>query len=164
MSVVDPTVVWSQIGAAVEAMYLLLKDRGLPEHPVTGEVPQVLLGWDPMDSVAEYVTVVTSPEQTLNEWARMGPAGRDEEFVIDVLVRSQVPAEFDELQAWHRITDLVVEVQKGLYRVSDGKPVSLGFPNERRTGRAQAVDQRLELVDSSWVGRGIVRTAHSARI
>ncbi len=166
MPSVDPSIRSSRVGETVEALFLMydaLRDAGeFPTHPVTGLVPELLLGRDPFN-LPEYLTVVTNPDETSNQWTLAGPASREEFFTIDVAIRTLSAGEFDQLVLWRRLRTLTEFAETALYDVDNGRPKRFNVPGLSSMTRAAAIAMGIVQPDGSgWTGASVLRVEFQA--
>lgn len=162
MSTHNPYIRGSRLCQAIRKLYEKLRDDVHFPPDAAGTVPEVFLGWDPLDTVPEYVTVIAAPEESFLQWSRMGPPGSEEEILVEVAIRVQSPS-MEILDAWDRLAEIINAVESVAFDKTTQKVAPIGFDNEVRTGHVQAVEPRLEQADTGWIGRGTVRFRFKAR-
>jgi hypothetical protein len=130
----------SRIFDAGRCLYLKLSDPGLfPPHPRTNIEPKVTFGDENPDKGAEKICIVAASigDEADQEWARLGPPGRDERFNLLVVGRSLVPAPNQTvLDVWNRLEELADVVQDVLFDRVGMNTVALGFDGEAQVGHA----------------------------
>lgn len=160
MVAANPNIVTSRLGPTVLALFDLIEAAAeagtIPAHPVIGKTPHVLFGHDPFN-LPEYVTVIANPDETSNEWARLGPASRDETFTVSIGIRSMVRNSTDPRAVWERTTELAAAVELLLYDTTTGRPIRLDVPNLAPVQRVRALDQALIPQDGGmWHGAALL--------
>lgn len=145
-----------------------LESAAWPPHPTTNETPNVGVGnsYDPTKDEylsAEAIDVVYRVgDNATIEWNRVSPAGRREEFDVDVYVRTNVPGALRE-DVWARLEALSEVVQSVTY-----DPATRAFtaPGERpwsiELGGLSRVAPQAWRTDEGWIGDCIVTfTVHT---
>lgn len=170
MSSIDPTVKTSRAIDATLCLFDRLGEINLPVHPVYKKTPGLFLFLDPGWEEREYIVVQTNNDQAVSEWNQSSPAGAEERFVLDVVIRSMYP-ETDPNDpntavraVLERLEVLADGVQSVTWDPATSKPKAIGFRNEIITGRHVAVETELGRTTEGIVGAVVVRFGLSAQI
>ena len=111
----------SRVFACWEALYDVLNESNWSPHPSTGELPTIVFG-DTTDPTNDMVIVEGVPaDAPTQEWATMGSPSQDEQFVLRVLVGSNVPG-LTQAEVFARVADLADVVQAALRDQTTGRP------------------------------------------
>lgn len=160
----------SRVFAAIIRIAADLEQAPWPLHPTTNEVPTVGVGdsQNPKPDeteVGEFVDVIHRVEDDAAvEWARV--QGRDENFLIEVYIRSSVLGQ-DRATAWRRLAELAEVPQALYYIIPPTGPAQFRppqFDGVAALGGLVRVTPQMWRTDSGWAGDCIVTFRISARI
>lgn len=130
----------SRVFEAGLAIYERLDAEGqFPPHPLLAKPPLVEFGNMNPDNGAEKVCIMLDPEETLNAWARLSPAGRDEPMVFAVIGYSYVPNMKDTVAVWRRLGEISGAIEDVLFDRVTRTVIELGFDGEVPVHRASGV-------------------------
>lgn len=154
----------SRTFAVLAAVHAELEAQAWPTN-AEGGTPVIVFGdtFGVFESSREAVGVSLSVDDGLIEWARMGPAGRDETFTVDVVARTSLPGRTGT-QCLSRLEDLSEVVEDVLFDTTNRVPRVLsvdGIVNLTRVGR---VAPQVIGTDEGYVGIVTVSMSVQARI
>jgi len=140
-----------------------------PPHPATNRLPTV----NPADypDADESIVIVsrTADDDTVAEWLTMGQRGRDERYIVDVIVTTQV-AGTSWVDMMSRLSELT-EVVLAVYTDDNGQfvpPGGVDTDGENThgiwTGMANAERSNQWGTDEGWCGQCRVALRIAARI
>lgn len=148
----------SRVFVAWRALHGLLQAAQYP-----GAQPAVQFGVHINDSSRETIGVVPRIEDPEIEWARVSPAGRDERFPLDVIIRTSIPGVSSE-QVVDRLEQLANAVQEQIHDVDTAKFKPLDFLGTVALGGVVSVAPELRRDGEGWIGACTVTVAIVARI
>lgn len=143
-----------------------IADADWPTHGDTLARPDVGFGLDESpDRADERVQVVDHVEDDASiEWARFSPGGRDERFLVDIVIDSTVPGQ-SRVAARARIRELA-EVVQGVFYTPD--PPDYDPPTAPDwwlpIGGVSRVTYQIWHDGEGWVGQSVVTVAVATRI
>lgn len=166
-----PVATSSRVFEAIAQITADLDGAAWPPHEVTNEKPTIGVGdsQNPQPNeteVGEFVDVLYRVEEDAAvEWSRI--SGREEEFLVDVYIRSSVLGS-DRPAAWVRLGQLA-EVVQGLYVSWDGTRRQAVFTPPDFVGVAKLgglvrVTPQMWRTDEGWAGDCIVTFRIHARL
>lgn len=134
--------------------------------PANGQSPVILFG-DPFgetESGREWIGIVFDIENADREWARMSPAGRDENFTVQVVVRSEVPGRTGA-EVVDRLEELTNTIE-GLFYDTETRAVAdplsvAGVVNLSRVGTPRP---EVRATDEGYEGVAVVPISIQTRI
>lgn len=129
-----------------------------------GRTPAPTMGAVDPGQEREQIGVNLNPDETLNEWVNMGPAGRDETVVFDVVHLLMCPNIKTPDEVWQRLEAVAEIVQSVTYNTVAETVTALGFTGEIRDGRARSVRPEVGPTSTGYVGRCVVSFEFRARI
>lgn len=151
--------------AAVRALRARLGEQAFPPHHVTGEPVAIPVGFtaELPDVGSERIGIVLNPDETVTEWKRVSPAGRDEQFTAEVWVTTNLPGQ-DDVAVFDRLEQLSDVVQLCVYDPVTQAVLPLGFDGEVQTARVGS--HRFVIVGSGdgFVGQVVVGFQFTTRI
>lgn len=163
MSTVDPTVKTSRVFEALRKLHAALDAAAFPAAP-GGALPQLCFHSVPIDRHGEFVAILVNDEESTADWIQTGPAAKEERFTLDVVIHSNLRAQFDGLAVIERLEQIADVVQGVLWDATNNKPKALGFQNERIVGRWTGVAPTLYELDTGIVGEAVVRIGLVAHV
>ena len=147
----------SRVFVAAEAIHTGLDAATFAVHPKSGKSPVVDFGDLDPEAGAERIGVVLNPDiPTEVEWARFGPAGRDELLVFDVVIRSFTPGIQNAADLWNRLQSLADVVQGVFYDLTAQAPKALSFDGEVQTTLVTGVRPQIAPTNDGWIGACVV--------
>jgi hypothetical protein len=168
VSTIDTTLKTSRVFDGTLAVYDRLVElaaaNGFPPHDVLGTRPKVLISGERFEDLSEYVVVALMDDPSSSDWVLLGPASKEERFVVDVGIWSAVPSEYSPRNAVLRLEALADVVQSITWDAATNKPKAVGFRNERRVGSWQYARFRLDPSDNGMLGQAHVRFGLTAQL
>ncbi len=120
----------------------LTTQASIPPHPITGLAVPIGFGDEHPDAGAERIGIVIGQPDNptgANEWARLGPAGRDETMRFLIVFRSMVPNMVDTLAVWSRLEEVTGACEDVLFDRVARTPIELGYEGEVPVHRSSGV-------------------------
>ncbi len=146
-----------------------MESTGFTPHPTTNQPPTV----NPADypDAAESVVIVarTFDDDTVTEWASMGRLGREERYIVDIVVTTQVPGVtwVEMMERLETLTETVLAAYTDLNSqfVPPGGLDAAG-ENPHRICNGMAIAERSSQwgTDEGWCGQSRVSLRIAARI
>lgn len=130
-----------------------------------GAAPKVVYG-DPFgvtDGAREHIGVRISIDDDSMSWERLGPAGRDEMFTVEVLISTMVPGRTGR-QVVDRLEELSRVVEGLLYDVTSKQSTPLALPGVTNLSMVANVAPDVQATDEGFVGVSVVRLMIRSRI
>jgi hypothetical protein len=151
--------------AAIRALRARLGEQSFPPHPTTGAAVVVPVGYtaELPDLGSERLGITLDLDEAATGWARVGPAGRDEEFIVDVWFATMLPGQDDE-QVFDRLEVCSGIVQLSVYDEYAQKVRPLGFDGELESGRVSAHRFAIWGAGDGFVGQALVSFNFKTRI
>ena len=151
--------------AAIRALRARLGEQAFPAHHVTGDPVRLPVGFTAVlpDVGAERIGITLNLDETSTEWMRVGPAGRDEEFAVDVWISTNLPGQ-DDVAVFDRLEQLSEVVQLCTYDEITQRVRKLDYPGEVESARVGA--HRFVIVGSGdgFAGQAVVSFQFTGRI
>lgn len=154
----------SRVFVVGETIKAALESAQIPDHPVTGDCPQVEFSDEEPDEGNESIAIALNTDATQTEWRRLSPPGRDEDIAFDVIARSFVPCGFTSAEVWDRLEDLSAAIESIVYDTTTESVVGLGFDGEVDVARVAAVRPSVFPTNQGWMGAVVVSFACRAQI
>lgn len=129
-----------------------------------GRTPVPTMGAVDPDQDREQIGVNLNPNETLNEWVNIGPAGRDETVVFDVVHWLGNPNIKTPDDVWQRLEAVADVIQSVTYNTVTETVTALGYSGEIRAGRVRSVRPAVGPGPSGYVGHCIVTFEFLSRI
>ncbi|MEO6571022.1 MAG: hypothetical protein ABIO83_05695 [Ilumatobacteraceae bacterium] len=120
--------------------------------PFQGKRPPVRFGDADPDYGNEVIGVALDVERQQIQWARVGPAGRDETLFFSVVHRLMAPNIKNPIEVWERLGDVAELVQSILYDTDTEDVLLLGFAGEVKMGMVGAVVPQVAPGPDGWIG------------
>jgi hypothetical protein len=128
-----------------------------------GGAPQVTSSDLSTSEAREAIAVVPNVEDTSAQWQRMGPAGRDETYRIDIQIRTTTPGAL-ERNCIVRLRDMTAAVEAIWHNNSTRKFVPPDVPGVQLLGGVVGTTFQVLPTNEGWVGQSVVRFEITARI
>lgn len=116
------------------------------------------------DQDREQIGVNLNPDETLTEWVNMGPAGRDETIVFDVVHWLGNPNIKTPDAVWQRLEAVAEIIQSVTYNTVTETVTALGYSGEIREGRVRSVRPQVGPAEHGFIGSCVVSFEFRARI
>lgn len=130
-----------------------------------GITPKVIYG-DPFgvqDGTREMIGVRITINDDAISWERLGPAGRDEQFTVEVIIATMVPGRTGG-QVVDRLEELSQVVEGLLYDVVAQESTPLALPGITNLSMVASVAPDVQATDEGYVGMSTVRLMIRSRI
>jgi hypothetical protein len=152
----------SRTYAALRAVAGELSNLTFP--PLNGVVPKVIFGdpWGAQDR-REQIGVKMRVQDSDITWERMGPAGRDEMFTIDVVIMTSLPGRNGD-QVLDRLEELSQLVEGVLYDVTSKESTPLDLPGVTNLSMVSSVSPNIGQADEGFVGESTISLMIRSRI
>ena len=152
----------SRVFVIGEALRTALAAKSFPAFQ--GRSPVPTMGAVDPDQDREQIGVNLNPDETFSEWVNLGPAGRDETVVFDVVHLLMNPNIKSPDDVWQRLEEVADTVQSVTYDTVAETVTALGYDGEIRDGRARSVHPEVGPMNGGYVGRCVVSFEFRARI
>lgn len=153
----------SRTFAALRAIADSLEAADWSPHPTTGQWPTVGVGLDQPGSIETVDVVHQIEDSAAIEWATI-PAGRDERFTVDIVIRSSVPG-VDRGAALDRLEGLAETAQTVFVDLTADQPYTPPtFDGVQPLGGVERVAPAMWRTDEGWVGECVITVRIAARI
>jgi hypothetical protein len=152
----------SRVFVIGEALRTALAAKTYPAFQ--GRVPVVTMGAVDPDQDREQIGVNLNPDDSLNEWVNLGPAGRDEAVVFDVVHLLMNPNIKTPDEVWQRLEAVADIIQSVTYDTVTETVTALGYSGEIREGRARSVRPQVGPGEHGYVGSCVVSFEFRSRI
>ncbi len=140
----------SRVFVAGEALMAALLALSFPAFQ--GKFPPVRFGDSDPDLGNEVVGVSLDLDRQQIQWARVGPAGRDETLFFNVVHRLVAPNIKDPDSVWQRLEEVADLIQSVMYD-TDAETVSLlDYAGEIKMGMVGAVVPQVAPGPDGWIG------------
>lgn len=153
----------SRTYAALRAIATSLEAQTYPQ--LQGITPRVIYG-DPFgvqDGTREMIGVRIQVDDSAISWERMGPAGRDETFTVQVVIMTMVPGR-SGAQVVDRLEELSVVVEGVLYDISTKESTALDLPGVTNLSMVSQVAPDVQFGEEGFVGMSTISMMIRSRI
>ncbi len=153
----------SRTYAALRAIATALEGETFPL--LQGIAPRVIYG-DPFgvqDGTREMIGVRIQVDDSAISWERMGPAGRDEMFTVQVVVMTMVPGRTGA-QVVDRLEELSAVVEGVLYDISAKQSQALDLPGVTNLSMVSQVAPDVQYGEEGFVGMSTISMMIRSRI
>jgi hypothetical protein len=153
----------SRTYAALKTVAQALEAQTFPQ--LQGISPKVIYG-DPFgvqDGTRELIGVRITINDDAISWERLGPAGRDEQFTVEVVVATMVPGRTGS-QVVDRLEELSKVVEGLLYDVTSQQSTPLALPGITNLSMVASVQPDVQAGDEGYVGMSTIRLMIRSRI
>lgn len=133
-------------------------------HTIGGSVPVVHLVDELPDGQREVVAIVPVVDDDEIEWVKLGAAGRDERYAIDILFRTEVPGIRDGSDVIARLKTISHQIQGAFYNTTTGVFSPPTFDGVVALGGFAEVRPAVSADTEGWFGSCNHRLLVAARI
>jgi hypothetical protein len=116
-----------------------------------------------MSEEREVVAVVPSIDDTIARWERIGPAGRDEVYRLDIQIRTTTPGA-SETAAIARLRDVTAAVEAVWHDPNTKAFTPPDVPGVQLLGGVVGTTFAVTPAPEGWIGYSLIRFEISARI
>lgn len=156
----------SRVFAVVDWFNEQLTDATWPPHPTTNLTPDVGVGESNQEGVEHIDVIYRIDDDATMNWVVSSPPGRDEDFAVDVLIRSLWSGVEREV-VWARLAEMA-EVVQGIVVDPTGTTLQFRAPGEKpwsvNLGGVARVSPQAWRTDEGWVGDCVVTFRVRTRI